>query len=68
MPASLFSALRFLPYGHGSKLHVKKTVEPSPYEFFFNLYKPSTPFKKTFPPAPDFSVVVVKYVLISISS
>jgi len=31
----------------------------SPFEIFFNLYKPSTPFRKTAPGPPDFSVVVV---------
>ncbi|KAJ3558955.1 hypothetical protein NM688_g625 [Phlebia brevispora] len=57
--ASLFSALRFLPYGYNAELHLKKPEAPSPYEIFYNLYKPNTPFKKSAPPAPDFSVVVV---------
>ncbi|KZT65818.1 hypothetical protein DAEQUDRAFT_730993 [Daedalea quercina L-15889] len=57
---SLFRSLRFLPGGHDVPLHVK--VSPrvtSPYEIFYNVYKPSTPFKKTAPPPPDYSVVVV---------
>ncbi|OBZ69005.1 putative tRNA-splicing endonuclease subunit sen54 [Grifola frondosa] len=58
---SVFKSLRFLPSGHDVPLQVKKTPSspPSPYEIFYNLYKPSTPFKKTAPPPPDFSVVVV---------
>ncbi|PCH39798.1 hypothetical protein WOLCODRAFT_66993 [Wolfiporia cocos MD-104 SS10] len=58
---SIFSSLRFLPSGHDVPLHVKGIPGSllSPYEIFFNLYKPSTPFKKTAPPPPDFSVVVV---------
>ncbi|KZS92159.1 hypothetical protein SISNIDRAFT_455916, partial [Sistotremastrum niveocremeum HHB9708] len=31
----------------------------SPYEIFYNLYKPSTPFRKSSPPPPDFYLVVV---------
>ncbi|KAH9891790.1 tRNA-splicing endonuclease subunit sen54 N-term-domain-containing protein [Cubamyces lactineus] len=59
--ASLYKSLRFLPSGHDVPLHIQRTPEtpPSPYEIFFHLYKPSTPFKKTAPPPPDFSVVVV---------
>ncbi|KAJ3805661.1 hypothetical protein F5876DRAFT_91416 [Lentinula aff. lateritia] len=37
-----------------------KTKFPSsPYEPFFNLYKPPTPFKKSAPPPPDYQMVVV---------
>ncbi|EIW59312.1 tRNA splicing endonuclease subunit SEN54 [Trametes versicolor FP-101664 SS1] len=58
---SLFKSLRFLPSGHSAPLHIQQTPEtpPSPYQVFYHLYKPSTPFKKTAPPPPDFSVVVV---------
>ncbi len=61
-PVSLFKSLRFLPSGHSAPLHIQHTPEtpPSPYQVFYHLYKPSTPFKKTAPPPPDFSVVVVK--------
>ena len=61
---SLFSSLRFLPYGYRSKLHLQKPADDSPYEIFYNLYKPSTAFKKTAPPEPDFSVVVIEYVVL----
>jgi hypothetical protein len=42
--------------------HKAPAVEESPYHVFFNLYKPSTPFKKSTPPEPDFQIVVIKYV------
>ncbi|KZT09154.1 uncharacterized protein LAESUDRAFT_722880 [Laetiporus sulphureus 93-53] len=59
--ASTLKSSRFLSKGHEASLHIRSATEnvPSPYEIFFNLYKPSTPFKKTAPPQPDFSVVVV---------
>ncbi|KAH9924698.1 uncharacterized protein BXZ73DRAFT_103539 [Epithele typhae] len=58
---TLFKSMRFFPSGSSAPLHVKKPADSlsSPYQIFFNLYKPSTPFKKTAPPQPDFSVVVV---------
>ncbi|KIP06834.1 hypothetical protein PHLGIDRAFT_30306 [Phlebiopsis gigantea 11061_1 CR5-6] len=56
---SLFRALRFLPSGNDAPFRIKRKEEDSPYQIFYNLYKPSTPFKKTSPPAPDFSLVVV---------
>ncbi|KAK7690178.1 hypothetical protein QCA50_006829 [Cerrena zonata] len=58
---SVFKSLRVIPSGHSTPLNEKKilTQPPSPYEIFFNVYKPATPFKKTAPPAPDFSIVVV---------
>ncbi|KAI0372307.1 hypothetical protein BV20DRAFT_1112182 [Pilatotrama ljubarskyi] len=59
--ASLFESLRFLPSGHDVPLRIQTTpdIPTSPYQIFFHLYKPSTQFKKTAPPPPDFSVVVV---------
>jgi len=58
---SVFKSLRFLPSGHSTPSNTKTstTKETSPYKIVFNVYKPSTPFKKSAPPAPDFSVVVV---------
>ncbi|KAI0917086.1 hypothetical protein AcW1_007627 [Taiwanofungus camphoratus] len=58
---SVFKSLRFLPAGYNVPLHVQKSPNspPSPYTIFFHLYKPATPFKKTAPPPPDFSIVVV---------
>jgi len=57
----LFQSLRFLPGGHDAPLHVKAPprASVSPYQIFYNVCKPSTPFKKTAPPPPDYSVVVV---------
>ncbi|KAG6868081.1 hypothetical protein C0993_007758 [Termitomyces sp. T159_Od127] len=31
----------------------------SPYQIFYNLYKPSTSFKRSAPPVPDFQIVVI---------
>ncbi|RPD62557.1 hypothetical protein L226DRAFT_504091 [Lentinus tigrinus ALCF2SS1-7] len=58
---SLFKSLRFLPSGYDIPLHVQRAPEapPTPYQIFYNLYKPSTTFKKTASPPPDFSVVIV---------
>ena len=63
---SLFKRLRFMTAGHTVPLKSSKdTLTPKssfPYQVFFNLYKPSTPFKKSAPPPPDFQVVVIKSV------
>jgi len=63
---SLFKRLRFMTAGHNVPLKLSKgtlaSKSSSPYQIFFNLYKPSTPFKKSAPPPPDFQVVVVKSV------
>ncbi|KAF8478053.1 tRNA-splicing endonuclease subunit sen54 N-term-domain-containing protein [Russula ochroleuca] len=61
---SVFRTLRFLPAGHSVPLQSrprKSTADdkPSPYEIFYHLHKPNTPFRKTAPPPPDFSIVVV---------
>jgi len=56
---SIFKSLRFMPSGHRIPLRSPKPTTSSPYQIFFNLYKPSTPFRKSAPPPPDFSVVVV---------
>lgn len=60
--ASIFRSLRFLQSGPSAPLHISPPSPTSPYKIFYNLYKPSTPFKKSAPPAPDFSVVVIKCV------
>ncbi|KAF8158038.1 tRNA-splicing endonuclease subunit sen54 N-term-domain-containing protein [Crassisporium funariophilum] len=61
--ASLFKSLRFMPAGHSVPLKSSKSISSSesasPYRIFFNLYKPSTPFKKSAPPTPDFQIVVI---------
>lgn len=62
----IFKALRFIPCGHTVPLYrpaeasSSKLSAPSPYKVFFHVYKPSTPFRKTAPPAPDFHIVVVE--------
>ncbi|KAG6812625.1 hypothetical protein H0H92_001844 [Tricholoma furcatifolium] len=63
--ASLFRSLRFIPSGHSIALRHPNPVKRSeaknnsPYQIFYNLYKPSTPFKRSAPPLPDFQVVVI---------
>ncbi|KAF8964326.1 tRNA-splicing endonuclease subunit sen54 N-term-domain-containing protein [Flammula alnicola] len=54
--SSLFRSLRFMSVRHDVPL---KSSDSSPYRIFFNVYKPSTPFKKSAPPAPDFQLVVI---------
>ncbi|KAF6747831.1 tRNA-splicing endonuclease subunit sen54 N-term-domain-containing protein [Ephemerocybe angulata] len=57
---SLFRSLRFIPTGHSVPLNREEANQKeSPYQIFYNLYKPSTPFKKSTPPAPDFQIVVI---------
>ncbi|KAH9480353.1 putative tRNA-splicing endonuclease subunit sen54 [Psilocybe cubensis] len=56
---SLFRAMRFLPAGHGVPLNTVGQKKSTPYQIFYNLYKPSTPFKKSAPPPPDFQIVVI---------
>jgi tRNA-splicing endonuclease subunit Sen54 len=62
--ASIFKTLRFLSSGHAVPLPSSAQCftedSPSPYEIFYHLYKPNTPYRKTAPPQPDFSIVVVK--------
>ncbi|KAJ3930684.1 MAG: hypothetical protein NXY57DRAFT_1084645 [Lentinula lateritia] len=57
----IFQSLRFIPSGHKvPQYSPTETQTPSsPYEPFFNLYKPPTPFKKSAPPPPDYQMVVV---------
>ena len=66
LSGSLYKSLRLIPSGHAVPLRSSQstldTRSISPYRIFYNLYKPSTPFKKSSPPAPDFQIVVVKYV------
>ncbi|KAG8985017.1 tRNA-splicing endonuclease subunit sen54 [Tulasnella sp. JGI-2019a] len=57
---SIFKQLRFIPAGHSTPLLMKKTTGQSPYTPKYHVYKPSTPFRKSAPPSPDFYVVVVK--------
>ncbi|KAI6095562.1 tRNA-splicing endonuclease subunit sen54 N-term-domain-containing protein [Pisolithus croceorrhizus] len=71
----MFEALRILRCGHSSTLYSCRspdegatTISPthstvassaSPYSVFFHVYKPSTPFRKTAPPPPDFYLVII---------
>ncbi|KAL0961228.1 hypothetical protein HGRIS_006194 [Hohenbuehelia grisea] len=56
----IYNSLRLIPSGYDRPLHSFATNSaPSPYQVFYNLYKPVTAFKKSSPPEPDFSVVVI---------
>ncbi|KIK55364.1 hypothetical protein GYMLUDRAFT_205657 [Collybiopsis luxurians FD-317 M1] len=57
----IFRSLRLIPSGHKVPIYLPPDTNspPSPYEPFFNLYKPPTPFKKSAPPPPDYQIVVV---------
>ncbi|KAI6044859.1 hypothetical protein EDC04DRAFT_3137610 [Pisolithus marmoratus] len=72
--SDIFKSLRFLPCGHStplfncSSLSEGTTALPptfsappcwSPYSIFFHVYRPSTLFRKTAPPLPDFYVVII---------
>ncbi|KAF4617922.1 hypothetical protein D9613_005767 [Agrocybe pediades] len=61
--AYIYRSLRFMSSGHKVPLKSAQATlskrDTSPYKIFFNLYKPSTPFKKSAPPPPDFQVVVI---------
>ncbi|VDB87406.1 unnamed protein product [Peniophora sp. CBMAI 1063] len=57
--ASVYRSLRLIPAGHSVPLRSDPPPISSPYEVFYHLYKPPTPFKKTAPPPPDFCIVVV---------
>lgn len=66
--ASIFTSLRLLPVGHSLPLFNSRKdaltgpSTESPYTIFYNLYKPATPYRKTYPPPPDFQIVVIKLV------
>ncbi|KAG8920559.1 tRNA-splicing endonuclease subunit sen54 [Tulasnella sp. 417] len=55
----IFETLRIIPCGHRAPLHIHRPTAPTIYTPFYNIYKPSTPYKKTAPPKPDYNIVVV---------
>ncbi|TFK65598.1 hypothetical protein BDN72DRAFT_800974 [Pluteus cervinus] len=67
---SLFQSLRFLSSTRHDR-PLQRSIPPqsttnkspemhtTPYHIFYNVYKPSTPFKKSAPGPPDFRIVVV---------
>ena len=66
--AQVFQSLRFIKAGFEEPLALKNAKmasgdAPVTYEVFFNVYKPTTTFRKTAPPAEDFSLVVIEFVL-----
>ncbi|KZT51583.1 hypothetical protein CALCODRAFT_487817 [Calocera cornea HHB12733] len=67
----LFAALRLVPSGHALPLHSASpattpeagagatAADTSPYEVFYHVWRPSTPWKKTAVPPPDFHLIVL---------
>ncbi|KAI6014815.1 tRNA-splicing endonuclease subunit sen54 N-term-domain-containing protein [Pisolithus microcarpus] len=71
----MFKALRIIRCGNSAALyrywglhegatpisptHSTVASSASPYSVFFHAYKPSTPFRKTAPPPPDFYLVII---------
>ncbi|KAG1863972.1 tRNA-splicing endonuclease subunit sen54 N-term-domain-containing protein [Suillus tomentosus] len=58
----VLKSLRVIPAGHSVAPHSScaNPVSPSsPYKIFYNMYKPSTNFRKTTPPQPDFQIVII---------
>lgn len=58
--ANLYQSLKLVLRGFGVPLQVAPRVAISQYTPFYHVYKPSTTFKKTSPPPPDFHIVIVK--------
>ncbi|KAG8901362.1 tRNA-splicing endonuclease subunit sen54 [Tulasnella sp. 403] len=54
-----FRKLRIIPAGHNTPLQVHRPTTSSSYKPFYHVYKPSTAFKKSAPPPPDFCIVVI---------
>ncbi|KDQ08038.1 hypothetical protein BOTBODRAFT_38254 [Botryobasidium botryosum FD-172 SS1] len=58
--SDIFKSLRIIPAGHAVPLYIKeKAPTDTHYKVFYNVWKPSTPWKKTALPPPDFEVVVI---------
>ncbi|KAG1735189.1 tRNA-splicing endonuclease subunit sen54 N-term-domain-containing protein [Suillus lakei] len=60
---TVFKSLRVIPAGHSIppySSHATPVAPSSPYKIFYNMYKPSTNFRKTTPPQPDFQIVLTE--------
>lgn len=56
-----FSSLQIIPAGRTKSDYIAKPLPHNePYQIFWHVYKPTTKFKKSAPPPPDFYVAVVK--------
>ncbi|KAG2049090.1 hypothetical protein BDR06DRAFT_961995 [Suillus hirtellus] len=58
----VLKSLRVIPAGHSVAPHsscATPVTPSSPYKIFYNMYKPSTNFRKTTPPQPDFQIVII---------
>ncbi|KAF8603085.1 hypothetical protein BDV93DRAFT_473781 [Ceratobasidium sp. AG-I] len=62
--ASIFQSLRIINAGHdislrGHPQQVSPTANPESFKTFWNVWKPSTPWRKLDVPKPDFEIAVV---------
>ncbi|PYH42326.1 tRNA-splicing endonuclease subunit SEN54 family protein [Aspergillus saccharolyticus JOP 1030-1] len=56
----IYSKLSIIPwYDPTATPKAERSRAQAPYRVVFHVYKPSTPFKKSAPPAPDFRIAVV---------
>ncbi|PYH96604.1 hypothetical protein BO71DRAFT_448496 [Aspergillus ellipticus CBS 707.79] len=54
----IYRKLSFIPWYDPAAVPSQSRTTP-PYRIVFHIYKPSTPFKKSAPPPPDFKIAVV---------
>ncbi|KAG8765654.1 tRNA-splicing endonuclease subunit sen54 [Ceratobasidium sp. 428] len=61
--ASIFASLRSIRAGHDMPLRLHPLRPPTDeFKIFWNVWKPSTPWRKLEVPKPDFEIAVVEYV------
>lgn len=55
----IYRRLALIPAEDPTLIHSTQPKTTSPYRIAYHIYKPSTPFKKSAPPEPDFRIAVV---------
>ena len=57
----IYRALALIPYYEPSRLHATESrpVPQAPFRITYHVYKPSTTYRKSSPPTPDFRIAVV---------
>jgi tRNA-splicing endonuclease subunit Sen54 len=55
----IFQKLAIIPVEAVDQKKPPRRQTEAPFQFTYHVYKPSTPFKKTAPPEPDFRIAVV---------
>ncbi|CRG83885.1 putative tRNA-splicing endonuclease subunit sen54 [Talaromyces islandicus] len=56
---NIFRKLAIIPVEPVGQEKPRRRQTEAPFQFAYHVYKPSTPFKKTAPPEPDFRIAVV---------